>query len=170
MFLLLTLFPIFQNIQYIQGDTSCRFADLFTIDNLVKNENNAIHRFKMHMCLWEGKFGNGVGYNHQTGITYDGHKIDYTVRSKGGEKQDFILHLLPLYSHRSSKNFEVDEVLLFSPLVRSLGHVYLILNLHTLFNDITTIYIGRESAGKIQHNLVKRRKFQRRRVYMYIYI
>ncbi|CAF0990223.1 unnamed protein product [Rotaria sp. Silwood1] len=62
-----------------KGQTTCRFADLFTIDDLVYNRNDAIHRFKMHMCLWEGKFGYGVGYNHEIGITYDGHKIDYTT-------------------------------------------------------------------------------------------
>ncbi|CAF0823658.1 unnamed protein product [Didymodactylos carnosus] len=55
----------------------CRFADLFTIDDLLYNRNNAIHHFKMNISLWEGKFGNGVGYNNVTGITYDGHKIDH---------------------------------------------------------------------------------------------
>ena len=73
------LLLLFQNINYLQGQTPCRFADLFTIDDLVNNRDNAIHRFKMHTCLWEGKFGYGVGYNHQIGITYDGHKIDYTT-------------------------------------------------------------------------------------------
>ncbi|CAF1572752.1 unnamed protein product, partial [Adineta ricciae] len=73
------LFIFLQFIPNIQGQNTCRFAELFTIDNLVNNRNDAIHRFKMHMCLWEGKFGYGVGYNHGTGITFDGHKIDYTT-------------------------------------------------------------------------------------------
>ncbi|CAF1493217.1 unnamed protein product, partial [Adineta steineri] len=68
-----------QSVIVLHGQTTCRFGDLFTIDELVSDRNNAIHRFKMHMCLWEGKFGNGVGYNHEIGITYDGHKIDYTT-------------------------------------------------------------------------------------------
>jgi len=68
-----------QNVKFLYGQTTCRFADLFTIDDLVSNRDDAIHRFKMHMCLWEGKFGYGVGYNHEIGITYDGHKIDYTT-------------------------------------------------------------------------------------------
>ncbi|CAF0765002.1 unnamed protein product [Adineta steineri] len=72
-------FLVVQSVIVLHGQTTCRFADLFTIDELVSDRNNAIHRFKMHMCLWEGKFGNGVGYNHEIGITYDGHKIDYTT-------------------------------------------------------------------------------------------
>ncbi len=70
---------LFENVEFLQGQTSCRFADLFTIDDLVYNRNDAIHRFKMHMCLWEGQFGYGVGYNHEIGITFDGHEIDYTT-------------------------------------------------------------------------------------------
>jgi hypothetical protein len=77
-FLFLT-FIFIQNIEFLKGQTTCRFADLFTIDDLIQNRDNAIHRFKMDMCLWEGKFGYGVGYNHEIGITYDGHMIDYTT-------------------------------------------------------------------------------------------
>jgi hypothetical protein len=77
-FLFIT-FIFIQKIKFLQGQTTCRFADLFTIDDLVQNRNDAIHQFKMHMCLWEGKFGYGVGYNHDIGITYDGHMIDYTT-------------------------------------------------------------------------------------------
>ncbi len=73
------IFILFENVEFLQGQTSCRFADLFTIDDLVYNRNDAIHRFKMHMCLWEGQFGYGVGYNHEIGITFDGHEIDYTT-------------------------------------------------------------------------------------------
>ena len=58
---------------------ACRFADQFRIEDLVENRNDAIHRFKMAMCYWEGHFGYGAGYNHDIGITYDGHKIDYTT-------------------------------------------------------------------------------------------
>lgn len=73
----ISIFLILQNVIYLQGQTTCRFADLFTIDDIVQNRDNAIHKFKMDMCTWEGKYGYGVGYNHQTGITYDGYKIDY---------------------------------------------------------------------------------------------
>lgn len=75
--LLYFLFILLQNIKVFQGQNICRFADLFTIDDIIENRNNAIHQFKMHMCLWEGKFGYGIGYNQQIGITYDGHMIDY---------------------------------------------------------------------------------------------
>jgi hypothetical protein len=77
--LLLITCLFIQNINFLQGQTTCRFADLFSIDDLVHNRDDAIHRFKMHVCLAEGKFGYGVGYNHEIGITYDGHKIDYTT-------------------------------------------------------------------------------------------
>jgi hypothetical protein len=77
-FLFIT-FILVENINFLRGQTTCRFADLFTIDDLISNRNDAIHRFKMQMCLWEGKFGYDVGYNHDIGITYDGHMIDYTT-------------------------------------------------------------------------------------------
>jgi hypothetical protein len=70
---------LLENVIVLQGQTPCRFADLFTIDDLVYNRNDAIHRFKMNMCLWEGQFGYGIGYNHEIGITFDGHEIDYTT-------------------------------------------------------------------------------------------
>ena len=78
MFLFIT-FILFEYVNFLQGQSPCRFADLYTIDDLVSNRDNAIHRFKMDMCWWEGKFGYGVGYNQQLGITYDGHEIDYTT-------------------------------------------------------------------------------------------
>ena len=73
---LLALLPL--SVVRSQEET-CRFADLFTIDDVMQNRNDAVHRLRMHMCLWEGKFGYGVGFNNQTGVTYDGHKIDYTT-------------------------------------------------------------------------------------------
>ena len=76
--LLLSVFHV-RHVRLQPDSSTCRFADLFTIDDLVHNRQDAIHRLKMHMCAWEGRFGNGVGYNHQTGITFDGHKIDYTT-------------------------------------------------------------------------------------------
>lgn len=82
-----SIFLILQNVISLQGQTTCRFADLFTIDDIVQNRDDAIHKFKTHMCTWEGKFGYGVGYNHQTGITYDGYKIDYET---GVVREDMI--------------------------------------------------------------------------------
>lgn len=78
---------IFQNVISLHGQTTCRFANLFTIDDLVQNRDDAIHKFKMEMCTWEGKFGFGVGFNNLTGITYDGYKIDYET---GDIKEDLI--------------------------------------------------------------------------------
>lgn len=78
---------IFENVLPSHGQTTCRFADLYTIDDLVENRDDAIHRFKMEMCAWEGKFGFGVGYNNLTGITYDGYKIDYET---GDLREDLI--------------------------------------------------------------------------------
>lgn len=68
---------LLENLGYVQGQTTCRFADLFTIDDLISNRNDSLHRFKMQMFYWEGLFGYGVGYNQQLGITFDGHEIDY---------------------------------------------------------------------------------------------
>lgn len=78
---------ILQSASISFGQSTCRFADLFTVDDLVQNRDNAIHRFKMEMCKWEGKYGFGVGYNHLTGITYDGYKIDYET---GEVREDLI--------------------------------------------------------------------------------
>lgn len=78
---------IFQNVIPLHGQTTCRFADLYEIDDLVQNRDDAIHRFKMDMCTWEGKYGFGVGYNNVTGITYDGYKIDYET---GDIREDLI--------------------------------------------------------------------------------
>lgn len=66
-------------VEYLHGQNPCRYADLFTIDDLVSNRNDARHRFKMHMFFWEGNFGYNVGYNHELGVTYDGHEIDYVT-------------------------------------------------------------------------------------------
>lgn len=78
---------ILQNAITSLGQSTCRFADLFTVDDLVQNRDNAVHRFKMEMCKWEGKFGFGFGYNNVTGITYDGYKIDYET---GQVREDLI--------------------------------------------------------------------------------
>ena len=76
--LAIALFALVQ-LPTVRLAETCRFADLFTIDDVMQNRDDAVHRLKMHMCLWEGKFGYGVGFNNQTGVTYDGHKIDYTT-------------------------------------------------------------------------------------------
>ncbi|KAG4066804.1 hypothetical protein HA402_012871 [Bradysia odoriphaga] len=78
---------ILQNAISSHGQSTCRFADLYTVDDLVQNRDNAVHKFKMEMCKWEGKFGFGVGYNNVTGITYDGYKIDYET---GEVREDLI--------------------------------------------------------------------------------
>lgn len=76
---LLIIFLHLPNFTFENENSTCRFANLFTIDDLVYNRNDAIHQFKMFMCYWEGQFGYGVGYNQEIGITYDGHEIDYTT-------------------------------------------------------------------------------------------
>ncbi|KAJ6636684.1 hypothetical protein Bhyg_15277 [Pseudolycoriella hygida] len=88
------------------GETTCRFADLFTIDDLVQNRDDAIHRFKMEMCTWEGKFGFGVGYNHVTGVTFDGHKIDY-------ETGDLRKNLIQYWTASSKEALHVNMLSLY---------------------------------------------------------
>lgn len=73
------VFIRFHEVRSEQDSATCRFANSFTIDDLVYNRNDAVHRFKMNMAFWEGQFGYGAGYNHEIGITYDGHKVDYST-------------------------------------------------------------------------------------------
>lgn len=102
-----SVFLILQSVTPINGQVeTCRYADSYSIEDLVENRDNALHRFKMEMCLWEGRFGFGVGYNHITGITYDGHKIDY-------ETGDLRENLIQFWTAASKEALHVNMLSLY---------------------------------------------------------
>lgn len=56
----------------------CRFARSYSSKELLTN-TTARGLFIRDVFHWEGNFAkNGVGLNFATGITYDGHGINYT--------------------------------------------------------------------------------------------
>ncbi len=55
----------------------CRYASRYDIRDLVSSET-VRNRFMLEMAFWEGKFNvDGLGVNRASGLTYDGHGIDY---------------------------------------------------------------------------------------------
>eukprot|EP01102_Stenamoeba_stenopodia_P001672 TRINITY_DN11510_c0_g1_i1.p1 TRINITY_DN11510_c0_g1~~TRINITY_DN11510_c0_g1_i1.p1 ORF type:complete len:553 (+),score=122.93 TRINITY_DN11510_c0_g1_i1:63-1661(+) len=56
---------------------NCRFAMQYTVDDLLSNET-ALADFIDSILYWEGQFHqDGIGYDAQYALTYDGHAIDY---------------------------------------------------------------------------------------------
>jgi len=57
----------------------CRYAGFYTSQELLFNETSR-NQFIENMMVFEGNFHkHGVGYNSKTGLTYDGHPINYTT-------------------------------------------------------------------------------------------
>lgn len=53
--------------------SKCRFAELYTIEDIPHNST----KFLQDVFYWEGQFHqDGVGYNQQNGMTYDGVGLD----------------------------------------------------------------------------------------------
>jgi len=58
---------------------SCRFANEYTQEQLVANVT-ARSQYYESIMYWEGKFmQDGVGFNLASGITYDGHPLNFTT-------------------------------------------------------------------------------------------
>eukprot|EP01100_Stratorugosa_tubuloviscum_P003840 TRINITY_DN1933_c0_g1_i1.p1 TRINITY_DN1933_c0_g1~~TRINITY_DN1933_c0_g1_i1.p1 ORF type:complete len:572 (-),score=276.31 TRINITY_DN1933_c0_g1_i1:76-1743(-) len=59
------------------NNSNCRFAKLYSVEDLLYNQTS-LNKFKADVFYWEGNFAkNGVGVNFKTGMTYDGHGINY---------------------------------------------------------------------------------------------
>jgi len=77
-FLLVVLFLLIQETQQ-QLSCSCRFAKKFTKEMLLTSED-ARNKFLMCVFQKEANFHvNRVGYNSNTGFTYDGHVLNYVT-------------------------------------------------------------------------------------------
>lgn len=70
------------------GQPSCRFAHNYTREQLLSSEiaRDEYYRSVMH---WEGKFFYGIGYDPESGITYDGHPLDITTGETAGPRHSF---------------------------------------------------------------------------------
>ena len=76
-FLALVAIAMTQKFDFSEDLGPCRFAPLYTAEELYKNETLR-NEFKWRVFGWEGNFAkNGVGLNIATGMTYDGHGIEY---------------------------------------------------------------------------------------------
>jgi len=64
-----------------------RFAHSYTQEDLLKNPAKA-REYVQKLLYWEGKFHqSGIGYNGESGLTYDGHSIDFdTGELTGGPR------------------------------------------------------------------------------------
>jgi hypothetical protein len=66
------------------GSTPCRYAGRFSVEKLL-NDQTTRDYFVSNASYWEGNFNvHGVGYNAYSGLSYDGHGIDYN----SGEKHE----------------------------------------------------------------------------------
>jgi len=62
----------------IHRSDACRFAPMFTTQELLLS-NSSRDLFIRTVMYWEGQFHQpGIGYNAVTGMTYDGHGLNYT--------------------------------------------------------------------------------------------
>ncbi|EFC46688.1 GPI anchored protein [Naegleria gruberi] len=67
----------------------CRFALEYSIADFYNNSIRA-QQFLMNVSHWEGKFAtHGVGLNMISGLTYDGHQIDYDTSELHDPLHDF---------------------------------------------------------------------------------
>ena len=82
--LLITLLSIssinsFKLFDFSEDLGECRFASLYSPQDLYTN-STLRDEFKWRVFGYEGNFAkNGVGLNIATGMTYDGHGINYTT-------------------------------------------------------------------------------------------
>ncbi|KAL9652329.1 hypothetical protein ABK040_011986 [Willaertia magna] len=61
---------------------NCRFAMDYTINDLLKDPLKR-SQFLKNVSFWEGKFAvHGIGLNLFSGMTYDGHQIDYQTSQR----------------------------------------------------------------------------------------
>lgn len=67
---------------------TCRFAKQFQCSDFQKEE--MVHDYLHHVAYWEGKFAKpGIGYDEQSGYTYDGHPLNYETGELYGEPHLF---------------------------------------------------------------------------------
>lgn len=72
-----------------QAQPSCRFAHLFTQEQLLSSEE-ARQQYLEYVMYWEGQFmQDGVGINFASGLTYDGHPLNYTTGEITGAPHPF---------------------------------------------------------------------------------
>ncbi len=71
------------------GTPYCRFATLFSPSDLMTNFQDKLHGFKMNVSYWEGLYAQFVGTNKASGITYDGHGLDYDSGDLHAPLHDF---------------------------------------------------------------------------------
>ena len=68
---------------------TCRFAHQYTQEQLGASEE-AQQRYIESIMYWEGKFHqDGVGINFASGLTYDGHPLNYTTGEITGDPHPF---------------------------------------------------------------------------------
>jgi hypothetical protein len=80
MLFLLLLFLV-TNVSSNRNHTTsvCRYVDKYSISELLSNEGKR-QQFLMEMAHWEGKFNvHKLGLNVLSGLTYDGHGINYVT-------------------------------------------------------------------------------------------
>ena len=64
--------------------SQCRWSEKFTKESLLSSEIER-NKFQKLVMFWEGKFhSHGIGYNKNSGMTYDGRRIDF----ESGEPQE----------------------------------------------------------------------------------
>jgi len=84
-----SLFIISAILLLATAQPSCRFAKQYTKTQLYTNET-ARDQFLKDVLYWEGKFHqDGVGINYKSGLTYDGHPIDYQTGKISGDVHIF---------------------------------------------------------------------------------
>mmetsp|Transcript_29635 Transcript_29635/g.45797 ORF Transcript_29635/g.45797 Transcript_29635/m.45797 type:complete len:515 (-) Transcript_29635:296-1840(-) len=74
---LFLFFSFFLLLPHVSSSSCpCQFAGSFSISNLTTEEEQ--QRLMGCVVEWESNFGN-IGYNHNNGMTFDGHELDYTT-------------------------------------------------------------------------------------------
>ena len=84
--LILILFAFFF---VVHSEPSCRFAHQYTTQQLITNAT-ARQEYLKNVMYWEGKFHqDGVGLNVASGLTYDGHGLNFTTGEIFGDPHLF---------------------------------------------------------------------------------
>jgi hypothetical protein len=67
---------------------SCRFAKQYQCSDFL--EKDLVQEYLHNVAYWEGKFAKpGIGYDEQSGYTYDGHPLNYQTGELYGEPHLF---------------------------------------------------------------------------------
>jgi len=80
---------LFSLLVLAHSEPSCRFARQYTTTQLISNAT-ARQEYLKNVMYWEGKFhADGVGLNTASGLTYDGHSLNFTTGEIFGEPHLF---------------------------------------------------------------------------------